>query len=146
MKYEGYIDINKPVQEVVDFFASTDNQKKWQDGFIKKEQLKGNDRESGAEIKLYYQFGKRDMILTESVFVNNLPNSFESFYHHKHMDNTMKCSFTPLSDEKTRYQYEFEYTRISWVMPKLMAILFPGIYRKQGEKWIKQFKEAIEKH
>jgi hypothetical protein len=27
----------------------------------------------------------------------------------------------------------------------LMAILFPGIYRKQGEKWMKQFKEFVEK-
>ncbi|MEP3209276.1 MAG: SRPBCC family protein [Maribacter sp.] len=145
MKYTGYIDINKPIQEVVDFFAKSDNQKKWQDGFIKKEQLKGNGREAGAAIKLYYKFGKRDMILTESVISNNLPNSFESSYHHTHMDNTMKCSFVPLSEEKTRYQYEFEYTRISWIMPKLMAILFPGMYRKQGEKWIRQFKEVIEK-
>jgi len=26
-----------------------------------------------------------------------------------------------------------------------MAILFPSMYRKQGEKWMKQFKEFAEK-
>lgn len=145
MKYSGHIDIDKPLEEVVDFFSDSENQVKWQDGFIKKEQLKGTGRESGAQIKLYYKYGNRDMILTETVISNDLPNSIESTYHHKHMDNTMKCSFTPIGQDKTRYQYEYEYTRISWIMPRLMAILFPGMYRKQGEKWMKQFKEAIEK-
>ena len=60
------------------------------------------------------------------------------------MDNTMKCRFVPLDDNKTRYEYEFEYTRISWVMPKLMAIIFPGMFRKQGEKWMRQFKAFAE--
>lgn len=145
MKYSGHIDIDKPLEEVVDFFSDSENQVKWQDGFIRKEQLKGTGRESGAQIKLYYKYGNRDMILIETVISNDLPNSIESTYHHKHMDNTMKCSFTPIGQDKTRYQYEYEYTRISWIMPRLMAILFPGMYRKQGEKWMKQFKEAIEK-
>ena len=60
------------------------------------------------------------------------------------MDNTMKCTFAPLEENKTRYEYEFHYTRINWLMPKLMAILFPGMYRKQGEKWMRQFKEFVE--
>ena len=49
------------------------------------------------------------------------------------------------NDNQTRYDYEFEYTRINWVVPKLMAILFPSMYRKQGKKWMKQFKEFAEK-
>ena len=61
------------------------------------------------------------------------------------MDNTMKCRFIALNKNETRYEYEFEYTRINWVMPKLIAILFPSMYRKQGEKWMKQFKEFVEK-
>ena len=69
----------------------------------------------------------------------------EAFYHHRHMDNTMKCNFVPLDEGRTRYEYEFEYTRINWVIPKLMAILFPSVYRKQGEKWMRQFKEFVEK-
>ena len=70
------------------------------------------------------------MILTETISSNNLPDSFEANYYHEHIDNTMKCKFTELEATKTRYEYEFEYTRISWFMPKLMTILFPGIYKR----------------
>ena len=53
------------------------------------------------------------MILTETVTENNLPNSFEASYYHNHMDNTMKCTFTEINENQTRYEYEFEYTRIN---------------------------------
>ena len=85
------------------------------------------------------------MVLTETIINNRLPDSFESSYYHKHMDNTMKCKFIEIDDQSTRYEYDFNYTRIDWFMPKLMAILFPSVYRKQGEKWMKQFKEFVEK-
>ena len=144
MKYSGYIDINQPRELVTKYFADADNLKHWQDGFVKKELQKGKEGKKGAVSTMYYSDGNRDMILTETIISNQLPDSFEAFYHHKHMDNTMKCKFIPLDEYNTRYEYEFEYSRISWFMPKLMAILFPGMYRKQGEKWMKQFKESVE--
>ncbi|MEM1339736.1 MAG: SRPBCC family protein [Bacteroidota bacterium] len=145
MKHSGYLDINKPRDVVVAFFSNPENQKKWQDGFVKASQLIGKARENGAVLELYYKYGNKEMVLTETVTSNLLPDSFEATYHHKHMDNTMKYTFSPLSDYTTRYVYEFEYTRINWILPKLMALLFPGIYRKQGEKWMRQFKDAVEK-
>jgi hypothetical protein len=145
MKYKGAIDINRPRNKVVELFADPANLKEYQDGFIKKELISGDEGKDGAVSKLYYKYGKRDMELTETITANRLPDSFESYYHHTHMDNTMKCRFVPLDDNRTRYEYEFEYTRINWIMPKLMAILFPGMYRKQGEKWMKQFKEFAER-
>ncbi len=145
MKYKGSIDINKPQSKVSELFADPNYLGEYQDGFIKKDLISGELGKEGAVSKMYYKYGKRDMELTETITANRLPDSFEATYHHKHMDNTMKCTFEPLGDNKTRYEYEFEYTRISWVMPKLMAILFPGMYRKQGEKWMRQFKEFVEK-
>ena len=62
------------------------------------------------------------------------------------MDNTMTCRFEALDDDRTRYEYAFEYTRMSWVIPRLIAILYPGMYRKQGEKWMRQFKAFVERH
>ena len=144
MKYSSYVDINKPLGVVVDFYSDSNNLKKWQDGFVKKEWIYGNPMDNGAVSKLYYSYGKRNMVLTETIISNRLPDSFEAEYHHKHMDNTMKCQFIPLDASRTRYMYEFEYTRMNW-MPRLMAILFPGMYRRQGEKWMNQFKEQIEK-
>ena len=94
---------------------------------------------------MYYKHGKQAMELTETIINNQLPDSFESSYHHKHMDNSMKCKFIVLGDNQTRYEYEYEYTRINWIMPKLMAILFPSMYKKPAEKWMKQFKEFVER-
>ncbi len=146
MKFEGSITIDKPVGIVTGFFADPSNLKEWQDGFVKKELLEGVEGKDGAISKMYYSDGKRDMVLTETIISNKLPDSFEAFYHHKHMDNTMKCQFTSIAADQTNYSYQFEYTRINWILPRLMAIFFPGIYRKQGEKWMKQFKEYVEKH
>jgi len=145
MKFQGSIDINKSRDTVVALFADPQHLKEYQDGFVRKELVNGKEGKDGAVSKMYYKYGSRDMELTETITANRLPESFDASYHHKHMDNTMKCTFTSLADDKTRYGYEFEYTRINWFMPKLMAILFPGMYRKQGEKWMRQFKEFAEK-
>lgn len=145
MKIIGSKEIEKPRNEVVKYFIDPNYLGEYQDGFIKKELISGEPDKNGAVSKMYYKYGKRDMELTETIVANRLPDSFESFYHHKHMDNTMKCKFIELDHQRTRYEYEFEYTRMNWVMPKLIAILFPGMYRKQGEKWMRQFKEFVEK-
>lgn len=145
MKFKGFVEINKPQAEVAAFFANPDYLGEYQDGFQKKELVSGEMGQVGAISKMFYKYGKRDMELTETITTNNLPDLFEASYHHIHMDNTMKCTFIPVNENTTRYEYEFEYTRINWVMPKLIAILFPSMYRKQGEKWMKQFKEFVEK-
>ena len=145
MKFSGALNIEKPQAQVAEFFADPKYLGEYQDGFQKKELVSGEAGQEGAVSKLFYKYGKHDMELKETVTKNDLPRSFEAFYEHKHMDNTMKVSFIPIDENNTRYEYEFEYTRMNWVMPKLMAILFPGMYRKQGEKWMWQFKEFVER-
>lgn len=145
MKFNGSLEINKPPSIVSELFANPAYLGEYQDGFVKKELVSGEAGQEGTVSRLYYQDKNRDMVLTETITKNNLPDSIEAFYHHKHMDNTMKCNFISISDERTRFEYEFEYTRINWFLPKLIAILFPGMYRKQGEKWMRKFKEFVER-
>ncbi|MEX0288491.1 MAG: SRPBCC family protein [Flavobacteriaceae bacterium] len=145
MKFEGSVIIKKPRDIVTALFIDPNHNGEYQDGFIKKELISGEAAQDNAISKMYYKYGKRDMELTETILKNDLPYSFEAFYHHKHMDNTMTCTFIEMGPEKTEYKYEVEYTRVNWFLPKLMAILFPGMYRKQGHKWMIQFKEFVEK-
>ena len=145
MKFKGYVDVQKPLEVVAAYFIDPAYLKEYQDGFIRKEVISGQAGAKGTVSKMYYEYNGRDMILTETILSNDLPHSFEAHYHHKHMDNTMKCTFTPIDAGSTRYHYEIEYTRINWIMPKLIAILFPSMYRKQGEKWMQQFKAYVEK-
>lgn len=142
---KGSIDIDKPRNLVVKLFADPKFLGEYQDGFVKKELISGKVGEQGAISKMYYKYAKHEMELTETVTLNQLPDLFEGRYHHIHMDNTMVCRFIALNDQQTRYQYEFDYTRINWIMPKLISILYPAMYRKQGEKWMRQFKEFVEK-
>lgn len=145
MKFKGFIDINKPLDIVTKYFADPQYLGEYQEGFVRKELKSGSAGEDGAISKMYYKNGKHEMELTETITANRLPNTFEAHYHHIHMDNTMKCIFTPLSENQTRYEAEIEYTRINWIMPRLMAILFPGMYRKPAQRWMNNFKEFVEK-
>lgn len=145
MKHKGYIDIDQSLEKVTTIFANPDYLKEYQDGFLRKEHVSGNKGQTGAVSKMYYKYGKREMELEETITKNELPDTFEAHYHHKHMDNTMKCNFSSINDNQTRYEYEYEYTRIDWIMPKLIAILFPSMYKKPAEKWLQQFKAFVEK-
>ena len=144
MKFKGSIDIDKPQAVVARYFADPQYLSEYQEGFLRKELVSGQPGQQGAISNMYYKMGKSEMELQETIIANHLPQSFEGHYHHKHMDNTMKCTFTPLSENKTRYESEVEYTRINWVMPRLMAILFPGAYRKPAERWMRNFKDFVE--
>ncbi|MEP2023642.1 hypothetical protein, partial [Reichenbachiella sp.] len=106
--------------------------------------ISGVAGENGAVSKMLYEHGNQKMELTETITANNLPGSFEAHYHHTHMDNTMKCTFTSISENQTQYTSFIEYTRINWVMPRLMAILVPSIYKKPIKRWLMNFKKFVE--
>ena len=145
MKFKGSVEINQPKDLVAKLFADPQYLKEYQDGFQSKTLHSGEMGQEGAESMMFFKHGKREMELKETITLNNLPDNFEALYEHKHMDNTMKCKFTALEENKTLYEYEFEYIRISWLMPKLMFLLFPNMFKKQGEKWMQQFKVFVEK-
>ncbi|MEL6811084.1 MAG: SRPBCC family protein [Bacteroidota bacterium] len=144
MKFTCTIEINKPKETVAKLFADPTLLKEYQDGFISKELLEGTMGQDGAVSLLKYQHGKGIMELTETIQQNNLPDSFLGHYHHKHMDNTMNCRFISVDSNKTRYESEIEYTAFRGFIPKAMAFLFPGMFKKQVQKWLVNFKEFVE--
>lgn len=145
MKFSGFVDIQKPQKLVAEYFANPEYLKYYQDGFQRKEPVSGTMGEEGSVSKMYYSMGKKEMELRETILTNQLPEYFEAFYHHAHMDNTLQCRFIPLDENNTRYEYTFEYTRVSGFMPRLMMFFYPAMFKKHGEKWMLQFKEFVEK-
>jgi len=144
MKFKGEVIINKPRDLVTQLFVDPKHMTEYQDGFQRKDLESGEVNQKGAVSKIYFQQGKRKMELTETITKNNLPESLEAFYHHIHMDNTMKCTFTALDETSTKYEYEFEYTAVRGFMPKLMMRLAPGMFKKPAAKWMNQFKTFVE--
>lgn len=144
MKFHGSVDVNQPVQVVVDLFADPDRRAEYQDGFVRWELVSGTQGEDGAVSKLYYITRSREMVLTETIVANRLPQSLEAHYHHEHMDNTLKTTFTALSENRTRYEIEGEYTAFRGLVPRLTAWLFPGVFTKQAQTWLDNFKVFAE--
>jgi len=144
MKFTCTLKIDKPKTVVADFFADPKYLKEYQAGFLSKELISGNNGENGAVSKMLYKMGKREMELIETIIDNQLPDSFYAKYHHKHMDNTMLCKFEALNDNETKYVSEINYTAFRGFMPKAMSFLFPGIFKKQVQKWLNNFKKFVE--
>lgn len=144
MKFTCTIIINKPKEQVATLFANPDYLKEYQDTFICKELISGESGKNGAVSKMLYKMGKGEMELTETIIENNLPDSFYAEYHHKHTDNTMRCTFESKDDNNTIYSSEIHYTSIRGFMPKAMAFLFPSVFKKQVNKWLVNFKNFAE--
>jgi hypothetical protein len=144
MKFSGEVIINQPKELVAKLFVDPQFMGEYQDGFLRKELVSGETSKVNSVSKIYYQYGKRDMELTETITANKLPNTFEAFYHHEHMDNTMKCTFTSVDGATTKYEYEFEYVAVRGLMPKLMMKFFPSMFKKPAATRMKQFKEFVE--
>lgn len=144
MKFYSSVEINKPREMVVRYFADPQYLGEYQDGFINKELVSGKAGQNDAISKMFYKQGKREMELTETILNNALPEYFEADYHHSHMDNNMKCTFTRVDSKTTLYEAEYEYYRVAF-MPKIMMTLFPGMFRKMGQKWMDQFKTFVER-
>lgn len=140
MKFNCTVDINADIDTITASFFNTEEMIVYQDGFQSKTLLSGVDGKEGAKSKIKY----KRLELIETIITNNLPQEFLALYEHKHTTNTMKVNFEPLSQNKTRYTTEIEYTQLNGIVINVIAKLFPSLFKKQVEKWLKQFKIHVE--
>ncbi len=141
MKFSCHVDIKAPLNKVIDLFENPDNLKEWQDGFISFEPVSGVQGEVGSKSKLIYE----KLELIETIIRNELPEEFKANYEHKHMVNTMSCRFEAIDSNTTRLDQEIHYTKFNGFVIKLLAKLFPGMFKKQVQKWLNQFKDFVER-
>jgi len=144
MKFTCSVFINKSRAQVVEYFSNPKYLNEYQEGFIRKQHITGDEGQNGAISKMYYKMGKGEMELTETITVNKLPDSFAAQYHHKHTDNTMLCTFKEVGDT-TQCDWTIEYTAFRGFLINVMKTLFPGMFKKQVQKWLQNFKTFVEK-
>ena len=144
MKYTCTIEINLPIDQVVQLWKNEDHFKEWQDGFQSIEHLSGAPNSKGARSKIILQDDKRRIELLETIISSNLPQEKKALYEHVHMINTQTTRFEKIKDNKTLYISEVEYTQFNGLMIKLIAKLFPGKFKAQSQKWMNQFKAFAE--
>jgi uncharacterized membrane protein len=141
MTFSCSVEINANIDKVQSIFLDSSTLKYYQDGFKSKTVISGNEGSKGAKSKLVYE----KLELIETILNNDLPNEFLGLYEHKHMTNTMKVSFTSIANNRTLYTTEIEYTKFNGVLIKIMAKLFPRMFKKQVQKWLNQFKQYVER-
>jgi len=143
MKYTVEIEINSPVDRVVELFDNPDNLKKWMDGLQSFEHLSGTPGQPGAKSRLKFLMGKRELEMIETITVRNLPSEFTGNYEAKGVFNIVKNSFSPLPGNRTRYATEQEFQFKGFM--KIIAFLMPGAFTKQSLKYLADFKTFVEK-
>ncbi len=115
-------------------------------GFVSKEILVGLPNQTSTKSKIVYRNNNNVIELIETILPSKSANQIVALYEHKHMINTMTSSFTSISINKTRLDLEIHYTKFIGLMPKLMAFLMPGVFKKQTQKMVDNFKIYAERN
>jgi carbon monoxide dehydrogenase subunit G len=143
MKYTTEVEINLPVEKVIEMFDNPDNLKDWMEGLQSFEHLSGTPGQPGAKSKLKFKMGKREIEMVGTITTRNLPDEFSGTYEAKGVFNIVKNKFIATGENKTNYiaEHEFQFSG----MMTLMGALMPGAFKKQSMKYLEKFKEFAEK-
>ena len=145
MKFTCSVEIDLQKDKVVTLWKDPENLKHWQDNFKGFEHLSDNPESVGAKSMLYYNMkGGKTMELEETILEWNMPHAMEGEYVHRHMTNRMRNTFQELGPEKTVWTADITYTKFNGLFMKLFAMVGKGMFRKQTQKWLNQFKEFAE--
>ena len=145
MKYTNEIEINKPIDKVIELFDNADNLSKWMEGLQSFEHISGTPGQVGAKSKLKFKVRNREMELIETVTVRNLPKEFSGTYeaaNGKGALNIVRNEFVKLSPTKTKYISESEFQFKGFMV--VVAALMKGAFKKQSLKYITNFKKFAE--
>lgn len=143
MKYTSEIEINSPIDKVIELFDNPDNMDKWMKGLQSFEPISGKPGQVGAKSRLKFKMGKREIEMIETITVRNLPDEFSGTYDAKGVFNIVKNRFISLPDNRTKYISEQEF-QFSGFM-KIIGFLMPSAFKKQSMKYLNDFKTFVEK-
>src|SRR5882672_10170237 len=146
MKFTCTTEINAPREKTVKLFLDSSRYKEWQDGFVHIQTIKGKPWEKGTQSQVIYKNGKMTIDLKETILESNLPEVVTGLYEHEHMVNTMANRFIVLDNAHTRYDAEIEYLKFIGIFPRLMALVLPGVFKKQVQIRLDSFKNFAEKN
>lgn len=143
MKYTVSVEINQPLGRTIALFDNEENMFKWMDGLIGFDHIIGDKGEVGAKSRLRFKRGKREMAMIETIELKQLPEYIEMTYEAGPVFNRVISRFSEKDQNTTIYESENEFIFKSWGM-KAMAFFMPGAFKKQSQKYLKDFKKFAE--
>ena len=142
MHYTTHIDIDLPRERVIELFDNPVNLPKWQSGLLSFEPVSGEPGRPGAKSRLRYRMGKREMEMIETITTRNLPHEFSGTYETPGVLNVQKNYFEEVAPDRTRWKTESEFRFNGWM--RFVMPLMKGMFRKQTEQFMQQFKAFAE--
>lgn len=142
MKYELEIEIDLPRDRVIELFDNPDNLKKWQEGLVSFEPLDGVPGQPGATSRLEFQMGKRTIEMVETITKRNLPDEFSGTYEAKGVWNSVENHFSEPGPSRTHWMTKHEFRCQGFI--RVLAFFFPGMFKKQSFKFMRDFKKFAE--
>jgi len=142
IKYNNEIIINAPREKVVKLFTDPEKIDKWQPGFISLKHLSGEKGQEGSKSLLHYKMGKREIEMTETITKVNLPYEFTGTYEAKGVFNKVENNFDVVSENQTKYWTTNEFKLHGFM--KIVGFFFPGMFKKQSQKYLELFKDFVE--
>jgi hypothetical protein len=139
------VELDLPINKVVDLFADQNNFRYWKKDFIRYEPVSGLSGEVGAVTRL---IGKRGIML-ETIVSKNLPSEIIQTYDHMRGEKTMMSHrainrFVSLTPNKTLYELDSEVTQVKNFLMRLMLKLMAGAGKKYAQGQLDQFKAFAE--
>lgn len=142
MKYSSEIEIDLPLNEVIDLFDDSDNMFKWQKGLQSFDHVSGTAGEEGAVSKMVFKTKKREMEMQETIMKKNLPHHFNFLFEAKGVQNWNDNHFESLSENKTKWTQSNVFKGKGMI--KVFMFLMPGMFKKQTLTHMNDFKTFAE--
>jgi hypothetical protein len=142
MKYTIEIEIEQPRDVVSELIGDLETRKTWQPDLLEIEPLEGEPGREGSTALLKYRMGKAVLEMKETVEENRLPDRFSCTYQADKVWNRVENHFEDAANGGTLWRFTSEF-RFSGFM-KFMAMILPGMFRKQSLKYMTQFKDFAE--
>lgn len=142
--YTLSIKIDKPVDQVWDFFMDGEKAYLWQPTLESIEVIKGEKGQAGSVNKMKFKSGPTSEIMETIKSVDNATHVFESEYAGPGVINLTKNMFKDNGDGTTTYEMYNEFQMQNFMM-KIMGVVAKGMFKSETNKTLKAFKEAIEK-
>ena len=143
MRYQLELDIELPRGRVVELFLDPESLHQWQPDLVSFEPLgEGDPRDVGAQSRQVHKMGGREVEILETITVRDDPEKFAATYEADKVWNLVENQFLDDGGQRTRWILDSEFKCSGFT--RLLALLMPGMFKKQTLTFMKRFKEFAE--
>ena len=142
MNHTLEVTIKKPINDVIAFHQDPEKYPLWMEGLKNHEVISGKAGELDTVSTFVFDMKGRTMEMKETVIESNLPEKYEVRYDAPGIVNTVGFSFSKIDEESTKVinYNEFQFSGFM----KVISFFMGGAFKKQSQKYLDDFKAAVE--